>query len=92
MIQNKMFWYFLMIGAIVLYGLSLALGRYLFPGDPLMSRIFFIGLVILHLVEIPAVSLKIGREKGLPTSLVVLKTLLYGFTWWLPLKKGNIDK
>ena len=92
MLQNKMFWYFLMIGAIVLYGLSLVLGRYLFPGDPLMSRVFFIGLLILHIVEIPAASLKIGRDKGLPASQVVMKTILYGFTWWLPLKKGIIDR
>ena len=92
MIQNKRFWYFLMFGAIVLYALSILLGRYLFPGDLLMSHIFFIGLVVLHIVEIPAVSLKIGREKGLPSMIVVMNTLLYGFTWWLPLKKGIIDK
>lgn len=92
MLQNKKFWYFLMMGAIVLYVLSIVLGRYLFPGDLLMSHIFFIGLVALHIVEIPMVSLKIGREKGIPALTVVLNTLLYGFTWWLPLKKGVIDK
>lgn len=92
MVQSKMFWYFLMIGSIVLYCLSLFLGRYLFPGDPLMSRVFFIGLVMLHLAEIPAVSLKIGKNKGLPVWLIALKTFLYGFTWWLPLKKDIIDR
>lgn len=90
--NSRGFWYFLMIGSIVLYGLSIALGRYLFPDSYLLSRIFFFGLLIVHILEIPTVSLKIGREKKIPDSMTVLKTILYGFTWWLPLKKGIIDK
>ncbi len=92
MIKSKKFWYFLMIGAIVLYLLSIILGRYLFPGDLFLSHIFFIGLVILHIVEIPIVSLKIGKERGIPVLIIVINTLLYGFTWWLPLKMGIIDR
>jgi hypothetical protein len=90
--NSKGFWYFLMVGSIVLYGLSIALGRYLFPDSPLLSRIFFIGLLIVHVLEIPVLSLKIGRSKQIPDSMIILKTILYGFTWWLPLKKGIIDK
>jgi hypothetical protein len=90
--NSKWFWYFLMIGSIVLYGLSIALGRYLFPDSYLFSRIFFIGLLIVHILEIPAASLKIGRDKKIPVSMIIMKTILYGFTWWLPLKKGIIDR
>lgn len=92
MIQSRYFWYFLMFGAIVLYVLSILLGRYLFPGNLLLSHIFFIGLVVFHCAEIPAVSLKIGRDRGIPELNIVINTILYGFTWWLPLKKGIIDK
>ncbi len=81
-----------MVGSIVLYGLSIALGRYLFPDSYLLSRIFFIGLLIVHILEIPTLSLKIGRDKQVPDSMIILKTILYGFTWWLPLKKGIIDR
>ncbi len=90
--NSRLFWYLLMIGSIVLYALSIALGRYLFPDSLLLSRIFFIGLLIVHILEIPLVSLKIGREKKIPDSMTIIKTILYGFTWWLPLKKGIIDK
>ena len=90
--NSRLFWYLLMIGSIVLYGLSVLLGRYLFPDSYLLSRIFFIGLLIVHILEIPIASLKIGREKKIPDSMTVMKTILYGFTWWLPLKKGIIDK
>ena len=82
----------LMFGSIVLYGLSIVLGRYLFPDSYLLSRIFFIGLLLIHILEIPIVSLKIGREKKVPDSMTIIKTILFGFTWWLPLKKGIIDK
>jgi hypothetical protein len=90
--NSKIFWYVLMSGSIVLYGLSIALGRYIFPDSYLLSRVFFIGLLILHIAEIQIASLKIGREKKVPDSMTVLKTILFGFTWWLPLKKGIIDK
>ena len=90
--NSKGFWYLMMIGSIVLYGLSIALGRYLFPDSPFLSRIFFIGLLIVHILEIPVLSLKIGRSKQVPYSMIILKTILYGFTWWLPLKKGIIDR
>jgi hypothetical protein len=92
MLKNKYFWYALMAGSIVLYALSMALGRYLFPGDPFLSRIFFLGLMVTHIIEIPLFSLKIGREKQIPMSMIIMKTILYGFTWWVPLKMGIIER
>jgi len=92
MLQSKSFWYFLMVFVIVLYVLLLMLGRHLYPDEPFKSWLFFIGMLIVHIIEIPMVSLKIGKEKGVPVSIVVLKTILFGFTWWLPLKKGIINQ
>lgn len=90
--NSKGFWYFLMFGSICLFAFTIALGFYLFPDNPLLKWIFFIGLLLFHVAEIPAASLKIGRDRNVPSSTVVAKTLLFGFTWWLPLKKGIIDK
>ncbi len=46
---------------------------------------------ILHPLEI-AVSYRIGKEKGLSALRVVVMTILFGFTWWLPLKLGIIER
>ena len=71
---------------------SLWLGYYLFPDNYLLAWSFFLALLALHLAEIPMTSLKIGREKNIPVPVTVVKTLLFGFCWWLPLKKGIIAK
>jgi hypothetical protein len=77
----------MMIANMPLFGATIALGLYLFPGDFFLSRIFFIGLLVIHALEI-AVSWKIGKDKQIPASMIVLKTILFGFTWWVPLKRG----
>jgi len=91
MMQSKAFWCFLMLGAIALFFAAVALGRYLFPDNSILSWIFFIFLVLLHAAEIPH-SIKIGRKKRVSTPRTVLFTLFFGFTWWLPLKKGIINR
>ena len=40
-------------------------------------------LLVAHTLELPIAFLRL-RGKNLPTLEVVSKTLLYGFTWWLP--------
>lgn len=40
-------------------------------------------LGLLHLAEIP-VALAVLRKKNIPTTEVIGKTFLYGFTYWLP--------
>jgi hypothetical protein len=87
--NNKFFWYFLQFGAIVLYVASIHLGYWLFPGTHLFAWSIFTGLVLLHAAEI-VVARKIGVEKNVPLWRVVVKTILFGFTWWLPLQKGII--
>jgi hypothetical protein len=89
--NSKIFWQLLKIGAIGLWIISVISGYLLFPESHLKAWSFFIGLVILHALEL-LTTLKIGREKGLSTQTTVTKTLLYGFTWWVPVKKGIFDK
>jgi len=92
MLKNRYFWYVMMAGSIVLFIFLLYLGRYLFPGDPFLSRIFFLALLLSHVFEILLFSMKIGKEKQIPVTMIVMKTLLYGFTWWVPLKMGVIKQ
>ncbi len=39
-----------------------------------------------------ALALGIGKAQGLSRTRTILKTLAFGFTWWLPLKLGVIKK
>ena len=84
--NSKGFWHLLMAGSLGLWLLS-GLAIYLMPGS-FAIRFLPAGLALLHLSEIPVASLRIGKEKGLSAGTVILKTFLFGFTWWLPLKKG----
>ena len=47
--------------------------------------------VITHPLEL-ILSIPIGKKAGISTDTTVLKTLLFGFTWWLPVKMGVLDK
>ena len=89
--NSKGFWYFLMAGAIGLW-IVVLLAAILVPSISMIAWIFFIGLVTLHALEFPFASKKISGRKGIPARNAFIKTMLFGFTWWLALKKGIIEK
>ena len=45
-------------------------------------------LFAMHLTEYFAVGRKVAAEKGLAAPEGIAQCLAFGFTWWLPLKKG----
>ena len=47
----------------------------------------FLALLLLHLAEL-RITLPLARQKNLPTVIAVGKTMLFGFTWWVPLRQG----
>ncbi len=90
MTGQKWFWYFLMTGAIFLFGISYCIGCLIFP-NALYAAILPAALLLLHISEIP-IARKAASGKDISTGSVILKTILFGFTWWLPLRKGIIRK
>ena len=46
-------------------------------------------LLALHTVEYLHVGRKIAEEKGMSRAEGLAQCLSFGFTWWLPLKKGG---
>ncbi len=48
-----------------------------------------IALFLCHLSEYFIIGRKTGSEKGEKPASALLKCLSFGFTWWLPLKKGK---
>lgn len=46
-------------------------------------------LLGLHIMEVFQKGLPLAEEKGINKAEAVLNTLCFGFTWWLPIKKGD---
>lgn len=46
-----------------------------------------IGLFLLHLAELFLIGLRTGRETGVPGWKTISGCLLFGFIWWLPLRR-----
>ena len=89
--SSKGFWYLLMAGAISLWVVAL-LAAILVPAISMVAWIVFIALAALHVLEFPLVSKKIADGKCISGRTAFIKTILFGFTWWLALKKGIIEK
>ena len=68
-------------GCVVLYAVFSALAA---KKKPLPLLILF----LLHTVEYFHIGSRIAAEHGLHWAEGLAKCLCFGFTWWLPLKKG----
>jgi len=94
MFKKKIFWYlFMMPGAIL--GWLFIIGGVVCPIANETVRMLWLAItciwVITHPLEL-ILSIPIGKKAGISTATTVLKTLLFGFTWWLPVKMGVLDK
>jgi len=90
MIQSKAFWYSLMGGTIALWVLAIIVGIVSPSPASGVARVVLVVLFLAHCAEIP-VSSRVGREKGLSGTRVVVKTVIFGFTWWVAVKRGVLD-
>ena len=89
MAKKPAFWIFLQASTLVLYGVLIGGGNVL--GLPWLGWGLYGALFGLHLFELKT-ALRIGRKKGLSDLHIVLKNLLFGFTWWVPLNQGILMK
>lgn len=89
MTEKRGFWYAMQAGSILLYALILG-GSYLI-GQPRPGWLLIGLLALLHLSEM-RIAIGVGKEKGISLGRTVLMNMLFGFTWWVPLKKGVIKK
>jgi hypothetical protein len=44
-------------------------------------------LLVMHFIELIVVGFKTGRQYGVNAGKSTLLCMLYGYTWWLPLRK-----
>lgn len=87
MTEKRGFWRTLEVGAIFLY--LVIIGTSYFIQQPTSGWILIGLIAALHLSEM-RIALSIGKEKGLSLGRIITMQLLFGFTWWIPLKKGVI--
>lgn len=85
--QTRGFWRLLMTGAVCLYLLGLALA--VLPKTRWIGILLLAAILMLHLVELKT-ALRVGRAKGMNDRSILLMDLIFGFTWWVPLKNGVI--
>lgn len=91
MLEKKGFWYLLMGGAVALWTCAILAGLVFYSSVSWLALVGLVALFVTHCAEIP-VSSKVGRKRGLSTSRVVVKTVIFGFTWWVAVKRGVLDK
>ena len=89
MTKKPMFWILLQGSTLVLYALLIG-GGYLLK-LPALGWGLYGALFVLHLFELKT-ALQVGRDRELSTLRVVVKNLIFGFTWWVPLKQGVVNK
>jgi hypothetical protein len=86
---SKATWILLEISAILLYIIVIGYG-YIF-NLAWLGWMIFVALILLHLFELRT-ALEVGRSKGLSDRTIFLKNILFGFTWWVPLRRGIFNK
>lgn len=89
MTKKPVFWILLQLSTLGLYALLIG-GGYALKLPALGWGLYGL-LFLLHVFELKT-ALRVGREKGLTTLRIVLKNLLFGFTWWVPVKRGILAK
>ncbi len=86
MVNNRTFWMVNNGGLLLFY----AFAAYLLVSGAAWTHyaVLLAGIILLaHALEIPFAA-RILRDKDPAMGRLALMTLLFGFTWWLPVKKG----
>lgn len=91
MLRSKALWYLMMAGAVAGWIFSLIGVVRPYRNERLnkLWKTVAFTWVFGHPLEL-FVSHGIGKAAGLPTVKIILKTLVFGITWWLPVKLGAI--
>ncbi|HNZ64852.1 MAG TPA: hypothetical protein PKJ10_03365 [Smithella sp.] len=94
MFKNEKFWHVVMMPGAVAGWIFIVYGL-LFPIQDESLRIVWMAVAFLwgvgHIFELAA-AIPIGKSKGIPLKTIIIKTIVFGVTWWVPLAFGFIKK
>ncbi|MBI9085592.1 MAG: hypothetical protein JEZ11_18485 [Desulfobacterales bacterium] len=91
--KERKFWQMLQAGSLAGW-IYILVGAAFFSETQWLKILWWVLMLawaIVHPLELK-ISLPIGRQKGLTPEWTFAMTLLFGFTWWLPLKRGVLDE
>jgi len=89
MFKNPLFWYGNMACAVL--GWLFVFGGLLCPFNPGSLKAVWTVIALVWTVGHPLelfISIPIAKKAGVSKGKAIVKTIIFGFTWWLPLKKG----
>ncbi len=85
MMDSKGFWFFNNVVILGFYAVAAAL---LLGGNAEHWIVLVAGVILVaHVLEIP-LAMKMLKDKSPSFGRLVVGTLLFGYTWWVPAKKG----
>ncbi len=94
MFRNEKFWYCCVMPVAVAGWIFILYGLF-FPIQDETIKMLWLAISFLwivgHIFELGA-SIPIGKSKGIPLRTIIIKTLVFGITWWLPLTFGFVKK
>jgi len=88
MLNNKSFWYANMVGAVagwifIIMGAASPFSGVLYAVWIVVTLLWVIG----HPLEL-AMAVPLAIKAGYSPGAAVVNTLVFGITWWIPVKKG----
>jgi hypothetical protein len=93
LIKNRLFWQGQM-GFAVAGWLFIFWGLLAPVSNPVLAFVWWTVLLLWavgHPLEL-AMALPIGKKAGLSLERTIAMTLVFGITWWIPLKLGVFDR
>jgi uncharacterized protein YhhL (DUF1145 family) len=89
MLKSRGFWYLMMAGAVLVWVFIVAGLVRPFRNETLKRLWKSVALTWLmgHPLEL-VLSRGIGAAAGVSPAKTLIKTMVYGFTWWLPVRLG----
>lgn len=86
--MKKHHWLVAQFMVLLLYPICPLLGCLI--NQPLLGWLAVGAILLLHNLEL-FITIPLIKNKAYPYGKGILKTLLFGFTWWLPFKQGTIN-
>ena len=71
--------------ALSLYPVAIAISLFI------KKAVVVFALAGVHLIEYIFIGRKVAAEFGISQLKACVCTVLYGYTWWKPIKEGNAD-
>lgn len=91
MFKTKKFWQRAMIIVVVSWIFLILFGFVFTTGISMLAKVITALLFVIHASQL-YITFKIGNDKDISPAMVVIKTLLFGLTWWVPVKIGVFEK